>query len=117
MISILRNTIIFSSLVILAPSAPPQNVIVLSRRKIFLTYTPPPLIDQNGELTSFFIEYFGVERDTTTRNVTVPASQLSLNITQLNEDTTYMLRLRASTFVGFGPFSDFITATTQAARK
>ena len=78
---------------------------------------PPPLIDQNGVLTSFLIEYFGVERDTTTRNITVPASQLSLNITQLNEDTTYSLRIRASTIVGFGPFSDIITATTQEAGK
>ena len=78
---------------------------------------PPPPIDQNGVLTSFFIEYFGVDRDTTTRNVTVPFPQLSLNITGLNEDTTYMLRIRASTSVGFGPFSDFINATTQEARK
>ena len=78
---------------------------------------PPPLIDQNGMLTSFLIEYFGVDRDMTTRNITVPASQLSLNITQLEEDTTYMLRIRASTIVGFGPFSDFITVTTQAAGK
>ena len=78
---------------------------------------PPPPIDQNGVLTSFSIEYFGVDRDTTTRNVTVPSSQLSLTITGLNEETTYMLRIQASTSVGFGPFSDFITATTQAARK
>ena len=114
---LLRNTIIFTIFVILAPSAPPQNFTAISGRSISLTYMPPPLIDQNGVLTSFSIEYFGVDRDTTTRNITVPASQLSLNITQLNEDTTYMIRIRASTVVGFGPFSDFITATTQVVRK
>ena len=78
---------------------------------------PPPPIDQNGVLTSFFIEYFGVDRDTAMRSITVPFPRLSLNITGLNEDTTYMLRIRASTVIGFGPFSDFITRTTQIPRK
>ena len=78
---------------------------------------PPPPIDQNGVLLNYTIEYFGVDRDTSVRSRIVPASLLSLNITGLEEDTMYSFRIRASTSVGFGPFTDPITATTQEARK
>ena len=78
---------------------------------------PPPPIDQNGVLTNYTIEYFGFVRDRSVRRRIVLASFLSLNITGLEEDTTYSFSIRANTSVGSGPFTDPINATTQEARK
>ncbi|KAI6658157.1 Phosphatidylinositol phosphatase PTPRQ-like isoform X2, partial [Oopsacas minuta] len=98
-----------------APSAPPQNFTAQSGRAILLSWIGPPAIDQNGILVNFFIEYSGIERDTDLRNITVPPTNLSINVTGLDEDTSYIFILRASTSVGDGPFTDPLRATTQAA--
>ena len=76
----------------------------------------PPPIDQNGILRNYTIEYFGVERDTMTRSISIPPDQLTVIITGLEEDTSYSFKVRASTSVGPGPFAD-LTTSTQTARK
>ena len=116
-IYILEKEILFRILQNLVPSAPPQNFTAIGGQYLYSKWIPPPSIDQNGVLVEYFIEYFGVERDITIRNISVPSSQLYYILTGLNEFTTYRLRIRASTSVGPGPFTQFITVTTIAARK
>ena len=102
-------------LYLLAPSAAPQNFTAGNGSSIPLSWMNPPAVDQNGILGDFFIEYFGVERDMTLRNISVPPTQFSVNVTGLEEDTRYRFRIRASTSVGPGPFTELITAITQLA--
>ena len=113
----MNNTRNCNFILIIAPSAPPQNFTAISGENISLTWIPPPFIDQNGVLVDYFIEYFGIERDTHTRNTTIPSSQHYSVIFGLDEYTTYQFRIRASTFIGPGPFTQFTTVTTRDARK
>ena len=101
----------------LAPSAPPQNFTAIGGQNISLTWIPPPYVDRNGILVDYLIEYFGIERDTHTKNITIPSSQQYSVISGLDEYTTYQLRIRASTLIGSGPFTQFTNVTTRAARK
>ena len=71
----MNNTRNCNFILIIAPSAPPQNFTAIGGENISLTWIPPPFIDQNGVLVDYFIEYFGIERDTHTRNTTIPSSQ------------------------------------------
>ena len=84
----MNNTRNCNFILIIAPSAPPQNFTAIGGENISLTWIPPPFIDQNGVLVDYFIEYFGIERDTHTRNTTVPSSQHYSIIFGLDEYTT-----------------------------
>ena len=100
-----------------APSAPPQNLTAISGLNITLLYAIPPPIDQNGIITSYTIVYFGVDRDFATHTIILPPDQFSVDVTGLEEDTTYIFRLAANTSVGQGPFTHPLISSTQTARK
>ena len=102
---------------VLAPSAAPQNSTPISGLNITLSYMAPPAIDQNGIITNYTIVYFGIDRDSAIRTITIPPDQFSVNITGLEEDTTYSFRIAANTIVGRGPFTQPVIASTQTARK
>ena len=98
------------------PAEPPQNVVVtvLSSTEIRVSWQDVPAISQNGIITQYEVEYNQSRfaqvpmSDTTIVN----ASQLTVELTDLEEDVEYSIRVRAYTSVGPGPFSAAIANTT-----
>ena len=97
-----------------APSMPPTNftATVISPTSIEVMWEPVPLIDQNGVITRYEVEYVASMFSTLALvNYTLP-STLAINLTGLEEYVEYSIRTRAHTTVGAGPFSQPVTATT-----
>ena len=98
------------------PAEPPQNVVVtvLSSTEIRVSWQDVPAISQNGIITQYEVEYNQSRfaqvpmSDTTVVN----ASQLTVELTDLEEDVEYSISVRAYTSVGPGPFSAAIANTT-----
>ena len=86
-----------------APSAPPQNIdgFALNDMSIQLTWDPPPLYQQNGVITSYFLNI--TERDTGlifTRSTT----DLQIILTELHPYYIYECHVAAVT-VAQGPYT------------
>ena len=70
-----------------------------------------PVIDRNGIITMYEVEYNQTDFDIgTTQTLTVASTTAEL--TQLLEYVEYSVRVRAYTEAGFGPYSDAIYETT-----
>ena len=99
------------------PSGPPSNVRaqVLTSSAIQVTWSEVPIRQQHGTITNYDVEYkrgaFNVE------SVNVAAPTLMVDLTLLREYTEYLIRVRAYTSVGPGPYSNEISATTLEDRK
>ena len=100
-----------------APASPPENVNVvnISSTAIRVSWDPVPLIDQNGVITQYEVEY----NQTTFSEVsmynttTVNSTTLMVDLTGLEEYVVYSIRVRAYTSVGAGPYSDVVMERTQ----
>ena len=98
------------------PSSPPEGVIAanISSTVIRVSWDPVPVIDHNGVITQYEVEY----NQTTFSEVsmynttTVNSTTLMVDLTGLEEDVMYSIRVRAYTSVGAGPYSVVVTATT-----
>ena len=103
----MHQIICFELTLLLVPSASPTSLtaMTVSSRAIFLSWNSPPSIHINGIITSYTLTYTGVERDSTLRTLTLPENSNTYQLTGLDEDTEYVISVRASTAVGAGPWA------------
>ena len=89
----------------------------LSPTSMGVTFTPPLAINQNGLVNSYNVTYIGQTFDNTTQlvivnvsNVIYPATVeiLSVNLTGLQDNNNYTVRVSAINQIGASPFSDGI---------
>ena len=99
-----------------APAAPPQNPTVTDvySTAIGLMWEEVPAMEQNGIITEYEVQYrqSTFESIPLTQSVNVSAPTLTLNLTGLEEDVNYSIRIRAFTAVGPGPYTIDINSTT-----
>ena len=69
-------------------------------------------IDQNGIIVSYEIDFEPLEFTDTLMPASVNTTNLSINITGLEENVEYNISVRAYTSVGPGPYSDPVTERT-----
>ena len=105
------------------PSDPPQNVTatVVSSTEIMVSWEEVPAINQNGEITTYKIQYVPLETfegqiSTDTVN-TSNGSVLTMELTGLEEYVEYTISVRAYTSAGPGPYSDPVTERTDTDSK
>ena len=86
-----------------APSAPPQNIdgFAVDHMTIQLMWDPPPLYQQNGVITSYFINI--TERETG-MIITRSTTDLQIVLSNLHPDYVYECRVTAVT-VAQGPYT------------
>ena len=99
------------------PGSPPENVTAMaeSSTTIAVMWEEVPPIDQNGVITMYEVMYTPLEtfRGTLESNSTiVSGSDLSLNLTGLEEYVNYTISVRAFTIVGPSNGSIIVTAET-----
>ena len=99
------------------PSSPPQTVMVETVESTWITlrWTPPPPQHHNAPLTHYRIKYKWTTSQGTGDNITVPASQLSANITGLHPYYEYEIGVAAANVAGEGSYSTVIKRTTLQA--
>ena len=89
------------------PSAPPARVgaFASSESSIQVVWDEVSAIHRNGIITLYEVQYWqsGDESDTTT--VLVDPDEFVLDVDGLGNFLTYLIRVRASTAVGAGPYS------------
>ncbi|KAL2088756.1 hypothetical protein ACEWY4_015655 [Coilia grayii] len=95
------------------PSAPPQNVTVevLNSKSMMVRWQPPPVDDQNGEITAYKIRYRKGARKSEASEI-VAGSQLHKLLDNLQRGTDYSVRVTAMTLNGSGPASDWVASET-----
>ncbi|XP_041839895.1 neogenin 1a isoform X5 [Melanotaenia boesemani] len=95
------------------PDAPPQNLTleVQNSKSIMLRWQPPPLSNQNGEITSYKIRYRKGSRRSESA-VTTAGTQLYKLIDGLEPGTEYSFRVLAMTVNGTGPATEWTTTET-----
>ena len=105
------------------PSDPPQNVTatVISSTEVMVSWEEVPAIHQNGEITTYEIEYvpletFGEQISTNTVN-TSNGTMLMMVLTGLEESVEYNISVRAYTSAGPGPYSNPVTERTDTDSK
>ena len=86
----------------------------ISSTVIEVSWDLVPIIDQNGVITQYEVEY----NQTTFSEVslynttTVDSTTLMVDLTGLEEYVEYSIRVRAYTSVGAGPYSNVVVETT-----
>ena len=99
------------------PASPPDSVtaVNISSTAIQVSWNPVSAIDQNGVITQYEVEY----NQTTFNEVsmynttTVNSTTLMVDLTGLEEYVVlYIIRVRAYTSVGAGPYSDVVMERT-----
>ena len=100
-----------------APASPPDNVIatVLSSTEILVNWDSVPSVYQNGIITMYEVLYqpqetFGGAIASASR--TLPVTNMSVVLTNLEEFVGYAIFIRAFTSLGAGPFSNGVIQTT-----
>ncbi|XP_026742146.1 neogenin-like [Trichoplusia ni] len=115
-----------------APAAPPANVTVVatSATSILVRWEAPPSRTHRGALTGYKVRYRAVGAaaggagpagsppgSTAGRrkadSLTTPADQRRAELRGLDTATTYQIRVCAINVNGSGPFSEWVTASTQ----
>ena len=82
-----------------------------------MEWNEPATVNQNGILTSYQIQYRGVEIDTVVRTVNVSVDTFSLYINGLEAGSNYCVIIRVSNTVGFSNFSSPVCARTDEVGK
>ena len=81
-----------------------------------MSWQPPKLQDRNGVIIKYAITYF--EKNTTiVKTVQVDGITTTANISLLKPFTTYNIKIKAATVIGFGPDSSPVIATTDQAGR
>ena len=100
------------TLIDLVPTAAPTSFSAnaISPRTINTSWEPPPPYHLSGVITSYTLTYRGVERDTSLKTEILTVLNGSIYITpaltDLQEDSHYVISVRANTSVGAGPWTD-----------
>ena len=109
--------------ILTVPSDSPQNITVesLSSQENKVSWIQVPPESQNGEITTYEIEYVPLETfegqiSTNTVN-TSDGSVLMMVLTGLEEYVEYNISVRAYTSAGPGPYSDPVTERTDTDSK
>ena len=88
------------------PSSPPVNVMVVgvNPASLIVTFQQPPLIDHNGDITGYLIQYTRVgSSDMMSETVTIGTTH---KISGLVAYVNYTVTVAAMTVNGTGPFSN-----------
>uniref|UniRef100_A0AAY5F4Q2 protein-tyrosine-phosphatase n=1 Tax=Electrophorus electricus TaxID=8005 RepID=A0AAY5F4Q2_ELEEL len=79
-----------------------------------LSWLPPLLAERNGAITEYTLAYQEAGSTGGPLEIRLPAAQLSYGLTGLKPDSAYVIRIRAHTSVGPGPFSPPVQYRTVA---
>lgn len=100
------------------PVSSPTRIVARasSATTISVSWQPPKLQDRNGVIISYAISYFMIN---TSSDVTFQVNGLTTiaNISLLKPFTSYSIRIKAATIIGFGPYSSTFTVTTDQAGR
>ena len=110
--------LIFPSLHIIVPGAPPDNVtaLVLSSTEINVCWEEVPAINLNGLVTVYMVKSIPVDTFAgQIPTVTINTTLLDVTLTGLEEYVEYNISVRAYTSVGPGPYSDGVILRTLEA--
>ena len=98
-----------------APDGAPQDfrIVSFTSYSLGLAWSPPPITDQNGLITSYTIEVLGYpfplppgfDRYTVVDLVYPANAQIFHELTGLEEYNDYLVRVRANNAVGSGPYT------------
>ncbi|XP_023195285.1 receptor-type tyrosine-protein phosphatase S-like isoform X10 [Xiphophorus maculatus] len=103
------------------PSAPPQEIkcSTTSSTSLLVSWRPPPLKSQNGDLTGYRVRYQavgpseGASDDTDPmEELPVPATEERVLLQRLEKWTQYQITVSASTEIGPGPESEPLICRT-----
>ncbi|MED6284312.1 Protein sidekick-2 [Characodon lateralis] len=100
------------------PTAPPQNVVVQSSTatQLDVTWDPPPLDAQNGDIQGYKIYFWEFQlQNETERLRTLFLPELGVKLKNLTGYTTYMISVTAFNAAGDGPRSLPTRGRTQQA--
>ncbi|KAL0858967.1 hypothetical protein ABMA27_010827 [Loxostege sticticalis] len=104
------------------PAAPPGNVTAVptGATSILVRWEPPPARAQHGALTGYKVRYRALPASDSASasrrkadSLTTPADARRAELRGLDTATTYQIRVCAINVNGSGPFSEWLTATTQ----
>ena len=92
------------------PSAPPQNIntVVISSTAISVSWYPPPILYQNGNIIGYQLMITNQNRTNSSAFVANVTNVTSYTATMLEEFEVYSFEVAAETTVGLGPFSDAV---------
>ena len=98
------------------PHAPPQNVqvVVTGSRTATVTWLPPPLEQQNGQIVYYILIITDSQLGS---NSEINSTTTSFMATGLKEYNNYSCIVAAATTVGLGPYSLPVRFTTQQGGK
>ena len=100
------------------PSAAPQDVKAtnLSSTTVQLTFSPPPVLQQNGIITNYTVWGRLMGATAWAHAATAPDSPIAISsldgVTPLSKFTQYEFQVQAATKVGFGPRSASVSVVT-----
>ena len=102
----------FQTFTTLVPSSLPSTVVVFSTSpsSIQVAWEEVPERDRNGIIIMYEIEYWKMGDQDNSNNITVGPAVLSLVLNGLEDFQIYVVRVRAYTVVGAGPYSEPVTA-------
>ena len=84
----------------------------LSSTEIMVTWVEIVAIDENGIVVNYEVRYQPLQFTSTLATTSINTTNLSANITALQEYVEYNISVRAYTSVGSGPYSDPVTQRT-----
>ncbi|CAL8139904.1 unnamed protein product [Orchesella dallaii] len=84
-----------------------------SASSLRLSWLPPPIEFQNGQITGYKVKHKAKGRKRA-ETVTTDANTLALIIPDLEKSTEYQIRIAAMNVNGTGPFTDWLSALTFA---
>ena len=93
-----------------APSSPPLNVMVtsISPASLMVSWQPPPLIDHNGPIIGYVIQYTRVGSSTVISEKVNSDTATLYTISELVVLVNYSVTLAAVNINGTGPFSSAV---------
>ena len=96
------------------PSAPPQNIntVVISSTAISVSWYPPSILDQNGDIIGYQLIITNQNRTNSSAIVVNITNVTSYIATMLEEFEVYSFEIAAETAIGLGPFSDAVNNQT-----
>ena len=77
-----------------------------------VTWETVPAIDENGIIINYEVQYEPLQFANVLSSASINTTNLSVNITELQEYVEYNISVRAYTSVGPGPYSDPVTERT-----
>ena len=96
------------------PIAPPQNVtvVVINSTSISVSWNPPPLRDQNGDIIGYQLMIINHNRSNSSISVVNVSNVTTYVAINLQEFEVYSFEIAAITTIGLGTFSVAITDQT-----